>query len=457
MSIRFSDSKMNSINKLKLIDDITVRPKETKYNKFDSRKTKKCISILEELDPHEEKDVYLLPFAYAFSHGYLYAYNQKTFPTISCKFIGKLKPKQVPVKEEIIPILNDTKSVILKCYPGFGKTIFTIYLCVYKLKLQTLIFITRCVLIDQWCESIEKTCKNSKIQVLNSNDKVDKSADFIIMNVVNIKKFTPKEFSHIGILVCDEAHLICSEVFSECLYYIEPKYAIALTATPEKENGMDKILTLYFGANMVVRDLWHPCNVYLVKTGFVPKIEETEQGTLSWNSVLDSQADSAERNLFIIKLVKYFKHRTFLILCKLKKQCRALYSELYNTTGDDNECDIFIDTIKSYNKNCRVLISTYSKVGVGFDCPKLDALIMASDVNSQVLQYYGRIFRRTDTLPIVFDLVDNFFVLNKHWNERRQVYIRHGGQIFNFHEEFPEFKKYCNKTNQYAKIVYKRD
>tara|TARA_E500000331_G_C17128746_1_gene657204 strand:+ start:165 stop:461 length:297 start_codon:yes stop_codon:yes gene_type:complete len=94
------------------------------------------------------------------------------------------------------------------------------------------------------------------------------------------------------------------------------------------------------------------------------------------------------------------------------------------------------------------LIATISKAGVGFDHPKMDALILASDVEEYFIQYLGRVFRREDVHPLIFDLVDNFNSLKRHYYTRKKVYEESGGTILNFKKENveeyvgDEYKKY---------------
>ena len=92
----------------------------------------------------------------------------------------------------------------------------------------------------------------------------------------------------------------------------------------------------------------------------------------------------------------------------------------------------FTGSKQKYNCDSRILIATISKAGVGFDHPKMDTLILASDVEEYFIQYLGRVFRREDVHPIIFDLVDNFNSLKRHYYTRKKVYESSGGEIKNF-------------------------
>ena len=95
---------------------------------------------------------------------------------------------------------------------------------------------------------------------------------------------------------------------------------------------------------------------------------------------------------------------------------------------------------QEYEQSSRILVGKASKAGTGFDHPRLDAMIMASDIQAYFIQYLGRVFRRKDVVPIVFDIVDKNPILERHFKVRRATYLEHGGEIRNFADVFPEFK-----------------
>ena len=64
-------------------------------------------------------------------------------------------------------------------------------------------------------------------------------------------------------------------------------------------------------------------------------------------------------------------------------------------------------------------------------------------VYDSVIQYLGRVFRREDVHPIIFDLVDNFNSLKRHYYTRKKVYEDSGGEILKFNKV--NVSKYCEK------------
>lgn len=223
--------------------------------------------------------------------------------------------------------------------------------------------------------------------------------------------------------------MIMAETLSKSLQYTFPRYLIGLTATPYRPDGLDILLTLYFGQHKIIRQLYREHTVYKVSTGFKPPIERTIQGRVNWGAILDAQANNQDRNELIIKIIQNFPTRNFLVLVKRVEQGKYLVRKLQE--ANESVTDL-IGSNQEFNKEARILVGTCQKVGVGFDHSKLDALMLATDLEEYFVQYLGRVFRTKDHEPIIFDLVDNNSILNKHFNTRRGVYQKHGGTIKEF-------------------------
>ena len=392
--------------------------------------------------PKETKYYIYIPFSYHYrylSNILNTKLNEVEYPRSSnYTFDGKLNSVQEEIKQETYDILNKTKSLLISLFTGAGKTIFSIFLA-SKLKYKVMVLCHRINIIDQWEYAIHKVCPDALVQVLDGKTEIDLEGDFFIMNVSNVRKRDRNYFKCIGLLIVDEAHTICTENMSQSLFWFQPKYNIALTATPDRTDGKGKLLELHFGPERIVRKLWRPFNVYVVNTKFKPVTKQNKQGKLDWNSVLESQGLEENRNILIVDIIRYFKSRNFLVLCKRIDQANILYKLLKNY-GED--VDVYTGTSKKFDRNSRILVSTYSKSGVGFDHPKLDSLIIASDVEEGIQQYVGRVFRREDVVPIIFDLLDKLHTLFRHFLTRRELYTSIGGDVKEFYLHFPEFKNW---------------
>ena len=367
-----------------------------------------------------------LPFAYAITKK-IKRPVRENFLTLNIPFDGILRPEQTEVRKEAIKRLSSTGSVLLSMYCGFGKSSTSMKLAC-DIGLKTLIIVNKLILIKQWDEGIKTFCPSASVQKLTTKSKKD-DCDFYIINAQNVEKMGKSFFSDIGTVIVDEAHLIMAETLSRCLEWVHPRYLIGLTATPYRMDGLNSLLDMYFGKYKIVRTLWREHIAYKVSTGFKPTVEQTANGRVNWGVVLDSQANNEERNELIIKLLKYYSKRNFLVLTKRVSQGEYLLKRL-EEEGED--VTSLLGSNQEYNVSSRILVGTSSKIGVGFDHPKLDALLLAGDVEQYFVQYLGRVFRTKDVKPIIVDLVDDYSLLNKHFNTRRKIYQDHGGEVKNF-------------------------
>ena len=429
MSRAFVIDEVFMEDKKKIMDDLQIR---IEGSTFVHNSKAKYIYPLDVTDTHA-----YIPFAYGRKcpGGPFPRPERKSFPVMSKRFNGSLRDKQKIVKREALEHLNGYGSTIIAAATGFGKTCTSIYIAT-KIKMKTLVITHRIVLVNQWNKAIKKFCPDASIQVLTAKSKM-KDCDFYIMNATNVPKHDVDFYRSIGFLIVDEIHCIMAEGLSKCMTRIIPRYVLGLSATPYRDDGLNILLDLYFGTKKIYRKLYRPHQVYKIQTSFVPTVELAKNGRVNWGVVLDSQANDVNRNEMIVRLVQYFKDRVFLILCKRVDQGKYLVKR-FEEVGED--VTSLIGKNQEYEQKSRILVGTASKTGTGFDHDRLDALVMASDIQAYFIQYLGRVFRREDVVPLVFDIVDKNPILERHFKVRRATYLEHGGGVRDFAKNFPDFE-----------------
>ena len=388
-----------------------------------------------EIQPFDivNNDIYL-PFNYACNQLNYKRPERKNYPSMNVKFEGELREEQIVVKKEALEHLSNKGCTILSLHTGFGKTILAINLAC-NIKLKSLIIVNKIVLMKQWEDSILKFCPTAEVQKLTAKTKI-KDCDFYIMNATNIEKMGRKFFEGIGLVICDEVHLLVAETLSRSLQYLCPRYLIGLSATPYRLDGLNILLDLYFGEDKIIREMSREHIIYKVNTGIEIPMELVEStGKVNWGAVLKAQSDNDDRNDLIVKIILQFKERNFLVLCKRVEQAMYLFNKL-KELGE--HVDNLVGSKQEFDRECRILVGIHQKVGTGFDWPIADALLLATDLDAYFIQALGRIFRRRDTVPIVFDLVDKNFILTKHFKSRSEVYEKVGGKIVSFNRKFPD-------------------
>lgn len=426
MSCKTLIDNLTDEQKEKIDKELSIRIEPTKYN-----------NSVRFLYPHKVFDDYvILPFAYAYRQLNLKRPERKDSSKIDVKFEGTLRDEQKIVKKETIDILNKTGSVIISAYQSFGKTATSINIAC-SIKLKTLIVVNKIILIKQWKESILKFAPMALVQIVDTKCDFNDDCDFYIINGQNICKKSYDFFNNIGLVIVDELHLLTAEKLSEFMTYVYPRYLIGLSATAYRNDEMDVLIPLFYGDTKIVREISQKHIVYKVVTDIEMKGEITESGKMNWSSILDSQADNEERNQLIINIVKHFKDRNFLILVKRVKQGKLLVDKLIE---ENEHVTSLLGSNQTFDKDARILIGTGQKISTGFDHPKMDTLLLAVDCRDYFSQTLFRVFRRRDIEPIIFDILDKNPILFKHYLERREIYLKHGGVIKEFFKHFPELK-----------------
>ena len=251
-----------------------------------------------------------------------------------------------------------------------------------------------------------------------------------------------------GLLVIDEAHCFMSPQRVYSYLKFEPKYLINLTATPERADGMGKMLGLFHGrlrvgddgtplvgesACEVIRISKRSFTVYKQKTGMKPKITINQRG-LDWQEVKKSMLTRPALVTLICDWVLLNPHKKILVYVVQIDQMEAVVVELKNR-GEDS-VEPFFGNMATYNE-CRVLVAIDKKCGLGFDdaltCTnyggkRLDMLIMGWTIKDKGVteQLVGRMRGENGC---VIDLVHDFSSFTKHWKNRLEWYISRCGTV----------------------------
>lgn len=282
---------------------------------------------------------------------------------------------------------------------------------------------------NQWMNEFLQH-STAKVQRIKGNVRLDPRADVYVLGVQKASKMKREAFSNIGLVIFDEAHIATVTAFSKSLLKFQPKYVIGLSATPKRADGMQKLLTMYFGPSKdyVTRREIKDFTVYKVETPFKPVVKYTMvRGVLvpDWTNIVNSIAFSNERQNMIVKIIIANPTHRILVLSDRQEQCRSIFNKLKNIDTFKGGCKLIIGAGKPSDEHARVLIAGTKKVGAGFDDPTLTLLIIASDCKN-VEQWEGRI--RTNN-NVIYDLVDNYKTFENHWKFREKWYEQKGATI----------------------------
>ena len=436
MSIEISLDELNTSMKKKIVMDLHFKKcvvKKRGGNNHYSPNDKEIIPYR----INEQNTKISLPFYYAKNLLCFHPRVRASFDEIQeyTNIYSNLRPTQLEVFQEVLNSIGNQNTALLALHVGFGKSILATAIA-NKIKLKTLIITHRVLLSSQWKESLEKWSSIHKTCIFNPK-KTTPNCDFLICSALNISKIPNEIISKIGFVIVDECHLISTECFSKSLNYLFPRYLLGLSATPYRNDGMDKLMDFYFGTKRFVRSLKMQHTVYKIQTSFEPKIILNRNGDMDWSYILEQQCMHEERNHMIIELCQKFTERRILILCK-----RVLQAQMLLEIAQSKNLSVtsLVGNKVDFDKDASILIATVQKAGVGFSHDILDTLILASDVEEYYIQYLGRVARRPDVIPLIFDIVDKNKTLQNHFRTRKKVYEEIGGKIVDLQKDFPDFQ-----------------
>lgn len=374
---------------------------------------------------HIDKHEFLLPLG-------LWEEYYEDFPNIyvnhssikDSTFKGQLRSSvsqdQSIICSQALETLKSKHSVLLELYTGFGKTICGIWL-ILKLKLKTLVVCPIRTLHPQWKDRIENFT-NLKVQIVKGKQ-LDPKADIYIMGAKKAGNFKYFDFINIGTLVIDEIEHICTKTFSTFLQKVRPQFLIGCSATPDRVDGLDIALKLYFPFPFLFRDKVKNFTVIKFKSSFEPEIRSNRRGDLDWTHLQNSLSYNTERHNTICELIeRYCKDHRIVVMAKRIDEIDAIYNKLRSKSIT---VDYVTQNKNKWDDSCSVLIGTFSKIGVGLDVTDRDITILAGDVKD-IRQPEGRIRLSNNT---IVDIVDDHSTLERHWQQRRKWYLQRGAQI----------------------------
>jgi superfamily II DNA or RNA helicase len=391
---------------------------------------------------------------------------------INIEFAFSLRDEQKAPCNIAIEKYNSTGGGILDLQCGFGKTILACYL-ISKMKKKTLVIVHKTFLLNQWVERINQSLPTAKIGIIQG-DKFDiKDADIVIGMLQTIwnKDFPLNAFDSFGHVIIDECHTISSEKFSRALFKINSKYMLGLSATPNRQDGLTKVLKWHIGdiifskstinLNTVnVERIIINSNNQEYKKELVDYRGRTKQATMI-NNISECKNRIYAIIKFAIETLKEHPERQILILGDRKKQL----NDIYNLVTENNYCSVgyyiggMSEPALKESEKKQLILGTYAMASTGLDIKSLNCLVLATP-RSDIIQSIGRILRQehNNLNPKIIDIVDTFSVFNNQSKKRFNVYKKRKYLVEDISIDIDDFKiisrkeynfleKSCDKTN----------
>lgn len=353
-------------------------------------------------------------------------------------FTGTLRPHQNEAISRGVDAFQRVGGGVLSLDVGLGKTVCALALAAH-LKRRTLIIVHKGFLADQWVERIGQFCPGATIGRIQQDKFEVEGQDFVIamIQTLCVRPWPADAFKSIGMVIVDEAHHIAAQAFSQSMFLMNPRYTLGLTATPERKDGLTRLLYWFMGPeffklqrreqeNVTVNRVPFTCETFLE----APPI--TNFGKLNFAEVVNVLTRLPARNALIKELVTKSPGAHILVLTDRREHAAWLKDNIEGSS-------LYIGGLKQEALDeaakARVVIGTFSLAQEGLDIPTLDTVFLVTP-HSDVKQAIGRIMRGASR-PVIWDIVDSWSVLYSMWRKRLATY-RELGVVVEGEKKAPE-------------------
>ncbi|MGL5123530.1 MAG: DUF3427 domain-containing protein [Fusobacteriaceae bacterium] len=306
---------------------------------------------------------------------------------------------------------NNEKKALAIAATGTGKTYLAAF-DVMKFKPKKMLFIAhREEIIQNAKKTFEKVILKKSTGVFTGVKK-EREKEFVFATVQSLKKhlncFDKNYFDYI---VVDEAHHITSETYKTILNYLEPKFLLGLTATPERTDGED--IYRIFDNNIVMElRIKEALEEKLIVPFHYYGISDIREVDLSNLDI--SRIDEVAKKLMIHKRTDYIveklnfygysgERRKILGFCANIDHAKFMAEE-FNKLGikskvliGENTPDERKKTIEKLNYQNLEVIFTVDIFNEGVDIPNVNIILMLRPTSSAVvfIQQLGRGLRKS--------------------------------------------------------------
>lgn len=354
-------------------------------------------------------------------------------------FVGKLRDetRQNEAYKAGLAAFDTCGGGVLSLPPGFGKTTMALAFAGH-LKVRTLIVVHKEFLANQWRDRIGQFCPGATIGRIQQ-DVCETDCDFVIalIQTLCMRPHPAETFDQFGFLIVDEAHHIGAAAFSQSMFKCSPKWTLGLTATPERKDGLTRVLYWFLGPEFfrVQRENQKATKVETIffdDPAFREAPPVTRFGKINMAGMTTLLTELNLRNELILKISREClqSDRKVLILTDRREHCQYLQSELGSKIaglyyGGMKEIELDASSRMS------VIVATFSMAQEGLDIPVLDTVILATP-HSDITQAVGRIMRETPgktNTPLIYDISDRWSVFHSMYRKRLAIYTASGFEI----------------------------
>ena len=370
--------------------------------------------------------------------------RRPTPATAELSFIGTLSATQ----SAAVDAMMGHEEGVLVAPPGAGKTVMACA-AIAQRGISTLILVHRKQLLDQWSDRLQKFLGLSKneIHILGKARYPDAPVALGMFPTLARSECPEALLSKYGHIIIDECHHVPAASFEAAMKRCTARYILGLTATPNRKDGLQKILFFQCGPIRHRIDLDHAEEQS--RMVFVREFSlrlPAGKDRLPIHQIWEHLIQSRERNSAIASdVTSAFEEQRFCaLLSDRKEHLNALESLLRERLPDDavfrmdgstprkqREEELNHLRFKAAQGLPFVLLATASLLGEGFDMPELDTLFLAMPISfkGRLIQYAGRLHRISEKKKSVriYDYAEPDHPLTAQMYRKRSVAYREMG------------------------------
>ena len=360
------------------------------------------------------------------------------------KFLGKLRKDQA----KAVKAMTKHNTGVLHAPTAFGKTVAAIGV-ITKRKVNTLILTHSRQLLEQWQERINSFVDGAEIGVIGGGKKKPTGQ----IDIATYQSLINKKDNSIdpliqeyGQIIVDECHHISAPRFEMVLNESRAKFILGLTATPDRQDGHQKIIFMNAGPirhkvkpdhntkfeqNVAVSQLHDQAPSNLTHSECRPHIAEVyrwlAENPKRNNRIIDDVAATLKEGSHPLVLTERREHAEHLSLLLTERGFQAVVLRGAMRAKERLEANEQL-------AEAQVIVATGKYVGEGFDLPRLDTLFLALPISwkGSLAQYAGRIHRESEGKDrvTIFDYVDcGLPMLHRMYKKRDKGYKAMGYDI----------------------------
>jgi superfamily II DNA or RNA helicase len=370
--------------------------------------------------------------------------------------------KPFDYQEAIIQSFFDAGGEGLVCVPcGKGKTFMALAIAA-RVGRRFLVVVDKEFFLEQWRAEMGRFFPGLRVGILQGDrcetDAARWDCTIVMIQTLVQRPFPTETFAGYGLAIFDECHHLGAAQFSQSLAKIQMRHMLGLSATPEREDGMEDVFHHHIGPPVYrertrEQDDGVQVRVIQYRTTDTSYSEEPTdwRGEVVMAKLLGQVVEHEERTQMVAEVVRRIKQENaaynILILSERKVMLERLEQLLGGLKG--STVGWYVGGMKDKDREktaaeADIILGTYSMAQEGLNIPKLSCCILASP-RKRVEQSVGRILRQKKEerkcAPLIVDVVDMHGLYQGQYRKRAKLYKECGYRMYAQDFEAGEFSE----------------